>query len=116
HRPPAPQARPDAAAFPIPGGSGGMTDLILYTTEDGRSQIKLRAEQHTVWLTQLEMADLFNATKQNISLHLKNLFADGELAESAVVKESLTAAADGAIQDDADRKALETKLKRRPKK
>lgn len=72
-----------------------MTELILYTTEDGRSQIKLRADQQTVWLTQLEMAELFDATKQNISLHLKNLFKDGELSEDAVVKESLTTAADG---------------------
>jgi hypothetical protein len=72
-----------------------MSDLILYTTEDGRSQIKLRADQQTVWLTQLEMADLFDATKQNISLHLKNVFEDGELSEDSVVKESLTTAADG---------------------
>ena len=72
-----------------------MNDLILYTTEDGRSQIKLRTDQQTVWLTQLEMADLFNATKQNISLHLKNVFEDGELGEGSVVKESLTTAADG---------------------
>lgn len=72
-----------------------MTDLILYTTKDGRSQIKLRAENQTIWLTQLEMAELFDATKQNISLHLKNLFEDGELDEGSVVKESLTTAADG---------------------
>lgn len=72
-----------------------MTDLILYTTEDGRSQIKLRSDQQTVWLTQLEMAELFDATKQNISLHLKNLFEDGELSEDSVVKESLTAQTEG---------------------
>ena len=72
-----------------------MNELILYTTDDGRSQIKLRAEQHTVWLTQLEMADLFDATKQNVSLHLKNIFGEGELVEDSVVKESLTTAADG---------------------
>ncbi|MBV5288040.1 MAG: virulence RhuM family protein [Methyloversatilis discipulorum] len=72
-----------------------MSELILYTTEDGRSQIKLRAEQQTVWLTQLEMAELFDATKQNISLHLKNVFKEGELIEESVVKESLTTAADG---------------------
>ena len=69
--------------------------LILYTTEDGKSQIKLRTENQTVWLTQLEMAELFAATKQNISLHLKNLYEDGELDPAAVVKESLTTAADG---------------------
>lgn len=72
-----------------------MSELMLYTTEDGRSQIRLRADQQTVWLTQLEMAELFDATKQNISLHLKNVFKEGELIEESVVKESLTTAADG---------------------
>ena len=72
-----------------------MSELILYETEDGKSRIQLRAEEDTVWLTQLEMAELFNATKQNISLHLKNVFEDGELSENSVVKESLTTAADG---------------------
>ena len=72
-----------------------MSNLILYTTEDGRNQISLRTENQTVWLTQLEMAELFDATKQNISLHLKNIFDDGELDAEAVVKESLTTAADG---------------------
>lgn len=72
-----------------------MTDLILYTTDDGRSLIKLRADQQTVWLTQLEMAELFDATKQNISLHLKNLFEDGELDPAATVKESLTVQTEG---------------------
>ena len=71
-----------------------MSDLILYTTDDGRSQIQLRAQGATVWLTQLEIAELFDATKQNISLHLKNIFTDGELDEDSVVKESLTTATD----------------------
>ena len=72
-----------------------MTDLILYTTEDGRSQIKLRAQEQSVWLTQLEMAELFDATKQTISLHLKNVFEDGELDPAATVKESLTVQIEG---------------------
>ena len=72
-----------------------MSNLILYTTDDGRSQIQLRAQGDTVWLTQLEIAELFDATKQNISLHLKNIFTDGELDENSVVKESLTTATDG---------------------
>lgn len=72
-----------------------MSDLILYTTEDGKSQIQLRADNQTVWLSQLEMAELFNATKQNISLHLKNIFEDKELDKNSVVKDSLTTAADG---------------------
>jgi hypothetical protein len=70
-------------------------ELILYTTEDGHSRIQLRADGQTVWLTQLEMAELFATTKQNISLHLKNLFEDNELGDASVVKESLTTAADG---------------------
>ena len=72
-----------------------MNDLILYTTEDGRSQIMLRADQQTVWLTQLEIAELFDATKQNISLHLKNIFQDGEVDAAATVKESLTVQTEG---------------------
>ncbi len=72
-----------------------MSGLILYTTEDGKSRIQLRADEQTIWLTQLEMAELFDATKQNISLHLKNLLEDGELIENSVVKESLTTAVDG---------------------
>jgi hypothetical protein len=72
-----------------------MNEIILYTTEDGQSQIQLRTDGSTIWLSQLEMAELFAATKQNISLHLKNIFDDGELSESSVVKDSLTTAADG---------------------
>lgn len=72
-----------------------MSDLILYTTEDGRSQIKLRAQEQTVWLTQLEMADLFDATQQNISLHLINFIAERELNSAATVKESLTVQMEG---------------------
>jgi hypothetical protein len=69
--------------------------FILYTTEDGKSQIQLRADQETVWLTQLEIAELFDATKQNISLHLKNIFEDRELSPEATVKESLTVRTEG---------------------
>lgn len=68
--------------------------LILYTTEDGRSQIQLRADRQTVWLSQIEMAELFGTSKQNISLHLKNIFEDNELRDDSVVKESLMTAAD----------------------
>ena len=75
-----------------------MTQLILYTSDDGLAQVQLRAEQGTIWLSQLEMAELFSATKQNISLHLKNIFEDGELDPSATVKESLTVQTEGARQ------------------
>ncbi|HSX04284.1 MAG TPA: virulence RhuM family protein [Rhabdochlamydiaceae bacterium] len=69
-------------------------ELILYTTEDGKTSIHLKAEGETVWLTQLEIADLFQTTKQNISLHIKNIFATNELPKG-VVKDNLTTAADG---------------------
>lgn len=75
-----------------------MTQVILYTSEDGKSQIQLRADGQTVWLTQMEMAELFSATKQSISLHLKNVFADGDLNPTATVKESLTVQAEGSRQ------------------
>ncbi|HWW25743.1 MAG TPA: virulence RhuM family protein [Caulobacter sp.] len=70
-------------------------EIVLYNTEDGLAHVQLRAADGTVWLTQAQIAELFASTKQNVSLHLRNLFAEGELAEAAVVKESLTTAADG---------------------
>lgn len=72
-----------------------MTALILYTTEDGHSQIKLRAKDQTVWLTQREMAQLFDVSTDNVGLHLKNIFADGELDAGSVTEESSVTAADG---------------------
>ena len=72
-----------------------MNDLILYTTEDGQSQIQLRADLGTVWLTQLEMAELFQTTKQNVAKHLKGIFAEQELDQDSVVNHQLTTAADG---------------------
>lgn len=65
-----------------------MNDIILYTTEDGRSQIKLRADRRTVWLSQREMAELFDVSVDNIGLHLKNLYQDGELNREATAEES----------------------------
>ena len=75
-----------------------MSAIILYTTEDGKGQIQLRVDLGTVWLTQLEMAELFDATKQNISLHLKNIIEDGELDAAATIKESLTVQTEGTRQ------------------
>jgi hypothetical protein len=71
------------------------SEILLYQTEDGRSRIQVRLEDETVWLTQAQMADLFQATKQNISLHIQNMFREGELREDSVVKEYLTTAVDG---------------------
>ena len=70
-------------------------ELILYRSPDGLSEIQLRAIDGTVWLTQAEMAELFDTSKQNVSLHLINLFTERELDPEAVVKEYLTTASDG---------------------
>lgn len=75
--------------------STGQGELILYRTEDGRTELHLRAADGTVWLTQAEMAELFETSKQNISLHIRKILAEGELPETSVVKFYLTTAADG---------------------
>ena len=70
-------------------------DIIFYTTDDGQIKIEVRLEDENVWLTQNAMAELFDTTKQNISLHIKNIFEEKELDENSVVKENLTTASDG---------------------
>ena len=75
-----------------------MSELILYTSDDGQTRLNLRVEADTVWLSQLEIAELFQTTKQNISLHAKNIFEDNELDSMATVKESLTVQAEGGRQ------------------
>jgi hypothetical protein len=72
-----------------------MTGLILYSSEDGKTQIKLRAKDQTVWLSQREMAELFDVSTDNVGLHLKNIFADGELEVNSVTEESSVTATDG---------------------
>jgi|SRR3989339_1015585 len=71
------------------------SDFLLYTTPEGNVKIEVFFQNETVWLTQQLLAELFNTTKQNVSLHLKNAFKEGELAENSVVKEFLTTASDG---------------------
>lgn len=71
------------------------SEIILYQTEDGRTRLEVRLENETVWLTQGQMADLFQTTVPNVSMHIRNLFEENELQPISVVKESLTTAADG---------------------
>ncbi len=70
-------------------------NFIIYTTDDGQVDIEVRLEDENVWLTQNSIAELFDTTKQNISLHIKNIFEEKELEENSVVKHSLTTAKDG---------------------
>ncbi|MBR4266057.1 MAG: virulence RhuM family protein [Bacteroidales bacterium] len=69
-------------------------EIVLYQPDDSLS-LEVKLENETVWLSQQQMATLFNTTKQNVSLHINNIFKEGELNKDSVVKESLTTAADG---------------------
>ena len=69
--------------------------FLVYPAEDGRVKIEVRLENETVWLTQQHMAALFQTTIPNISMHIRNIFAERELQADSVVKEFLTTAADG---------------------
>lgn len=73
-------------------------EILLYQTEDGKTRIDVRLQGETVWLTQAQMAELFQTTKQNISLHVKNVYEEGELEQKATVKESLTVQKEGERQ------------------
>lgn len=75
-----------------------MSELILYTSDDGQTRLHLRVETDTIWLSQLEIAELFQTTKQNVSLHAKNIFEDKELTPESTVKESLTVQSEGKRQ------------------
>jgi len=73
-----------------------QSEMILYQTEDGRTRIQCRFEHETLWLTQAQIAELFQTTPQNVTLHLKALFAEGELAEAATCKDYLQVRREGA--------------------
>lgn len=70
-------------------------ELILYTSEDGLSRIQIRAIDGTVWLTQAEIAELFDTTKQNVGQHIQRIFADAELDAPATVKRFFTVQTEG---------------------
>lgn len=69
-------------------------EIILYQPDD-EVKLEVRMEEETVWLTQAQMAELFQTSKQNVSLHTNNIFKENELRQDSVVKESLTTATDG---------------------
>lgn len=62
-------------------------EIILYQSNDKSTQLEVRIEEETVWLTQAQMVELFSSTKQNISLHINNIFREGELSPVSTVKE-----------------------------
>ena len=71
-----------------------QNNFIMYPTADGQVDIEVRLEEENVWLTQKSMAELFETTRNNITMHIKNIFEDGELQEKTVSKDSLLTAKD----------------------
>jgi hypothetical protein len=69
--------------------------ITFYQSPDGLVNIEVLYAKENIWLTQKKIAELFDTTKQNVSLHLKNIFKEGELQTDSVVKDFLTTAADG---------------------
>lgn len=78
-----------------PQGPPG-TEVILYKTADQRTRVEVRLEGDTVWLTQAQMAELYQTTVQNVSLHLQGIYEDGELDQGATIKSYLIVRSEGA--------------------
>ncbi len=71
------------------------SNILIYQTEDGQTKIQTRLEDETVWLTQAQLCELFQKSKSTISEHIKNIFLEGELEESSVVRKFRTTEQDG---------------------
>jgi len=71
------------------------SEIILYQTEDGKTKLEVRLEHESIWLTQAAMAELFQTTPQNITLHLKEIYNTGELPQEATCKENLQVQTEG---------------------
>ena len=72
-----------------------LGDIIIYQTDDGETQIDVKFEDETVWLTQAQLCELYQTSKANVSEHIKNIFTEGELDEDSVVRKFRTTASDG---------------------
>jgi hypothetical protein len=74
-------------------------NIVIYTTEDGQAKLQVKIEDETVWLTQEQMAELFQCSTDNVGLHLKNIFKEKELSENSVAEEYSVTADDGKTYD-----------------
>ena len=81
-------------------------EIVLYRPNELAEHIEVRFDEDTVWLTQAQISELFGRTKQNISLHINNVFKEGELAPSLVIKEYLTTTQHGAIKGKTQRTSV----------
>ena len=79
--------------IPDPASPGG--EFLLYQTEDGRTRLQVQFQGETAWLTQAQMAELFQTTQQNVSLHIQNVYEEGELTPEATHKEFLSVRREG---------------------
>ncbi len=75
--------------------ASNQSNVIIYNSTDGRVSVSLYAQDGMVWMSQNQLAELFDTSKQNISLHVNNILENNELIEDSVVKEYLTTARDG---------------------
>lgn len=75
-----------------------QSQIVIYQTEDGQAKVNVRFEGKTAWLNQIQMAELFETTKQNISLHIANIYKEGELLRKSTVKDYLTVQSEGGIK------------------
>lgn len=71
------------------------SEILIYQSEDGQTRIDVRLEENTVWLTQAALAELYQTTPQNVTIHLRNIYKEGELSESATCKEYLQVRTEG---------------------
>ena len=70
-------------------------ELVKYVDGEFELEINVSPKEETIWMTQMQIAQLFNTTKQNVSLHINNIFKEGELNKNSVVKDFFTTASDG---------------------
>ena len=75
--------------------SKSNSEIVLYQAADGKTRLEVQFQGETAWLTQAQMAELFQTTQQNISLHLQNIFEEGELTPAATHKEFLSVRLEG---------------------
>jgi hypothetical protein len=75
--------------------ANNQSNIIIYNSTDGRVSVSLYAQDGMVWMSQNQLAELFDTSKKNISLHVNNILENNELIEDSVVKEYLTTARDG---------------------
>lgn len=70
-------------------------DIVIYQLEDGLTQINVKLEDETLWLTQDQLVNLYQTSKANVSEHIKNIFEEGELNRESVVRKFRITASDG---------------------